>query len=279
MPAFTAQSPAWLPSQHRLTRAIDDATSTATPPKAAPANIKAQRTSKKAAFLNFVLVASAPKDVPAKPPTARTGTARKASPWVLPPSSLDRLSDPCLDGAKASPRWDGWSFKRQGRVAEASAKPVPDEAPADAHAESGAESDAESDAERIAPAAPIHVRKEMWSKFISSFVRGPGTGGRSKPASDDPAADTASVGSDSEQEDAYTDAEEHDDDGVNGDDDDDMFVMEQDAVDVGRNRRNRGRSSASELATLCKYSMVRTGSHLSTLQGLHKIRLPTAVFA
>jgi len=259
MPAFTAQSPAWLPSQQRLTRAIDGATAAppSSPETAAPSKAPRRTISKQAAFLNFVLVcqkptpATAAKDVPAKTAKPRDadadGVGRKASPWSLPPSSLNRLSDPVLDGSTASPRWDGWSFKRQGRTARATAKVAAEDPPLDT--EAGAE-------DVGASGAGEHT-----------------SDGTDAAACEDKGLAASDADSDNEAEDDEDDEDE----------DEDMFVMEADAaVDVamgrGRSSSSAPVTSASELAALCEYSMVRAASHLTQL-GLHRIKFPGAVFA
>lgn len=106
----TAQTPAWLPSAHSA--------SPASPSAQGSSDLRAKTRERKASrseeFKSFCSSASKPALN-----AALGSTPVLSSSWSAPPLSLS-VEDPVLDmaNASASPGWDGWSFKRQGRIAE-----------------------------------------------------------------------------------------------------------------------------------------------------------------
>ena len=127
----TTHAPAWLPSKHA--RASLDAKPLIDRPASKAVDVIDNR---QAAFTAFVALCSTPATPPvheqvATPSdgdnetaiirlsTAAPSPSMLSSSWSAPPTSM-AITDPLIDDAAVaeSPRWDGWSFKRQGRLAE-----------------------------------------------------------------------------------------------------------------------------------------------------------------
>lgn len=236
----TAHTPAWLPSKHARAGLIAPGTA-GTMPVDVAANTEPCNSSKQAAFTAFVALCSSQSTPPIRDhaaaasahgddeetdvtTTTTTTPSGLSSSWSAPPVSKRHGEMLDSDASVASsPRWDGWSFKRQGRLAEQQ------------HAQE---------------------KQQEQEELLDSL------GNDTSAADEEPVLDSAALAeldgglSSSDASDAEGDREdEADDNDDEKDDDDGMFVMEDHTVSALSEALMTGRS-ATALATLCEYSML-----------------------